>query len=274
MIRALSIPAAGIAAISAALSVAIPGKSLADNARPATNFVAAGAAAVPDYPGAERYQPAPFVAGRFQYADQFVLSAAGTGLELDLLGPRSRGRWIAGPTLRFDPGREDVDNTAVAALDEVDPTIEGGAFAGVRWTGLLAADDALTLKVTGLGDLGDGHDGFRVTPSVDYARNVADAVRLGVSAGLVFADDAYQSAFFDVAAEDSAVSGLSAFDADGGINAVDFGLRLSYRIAPEWGLLGRIGYTRLLGDAADSPVVETAGSPDQLFAGLALAYWF
>lgn len=49
---------------------------------------------------------------------------------------------------------------------------------------------------------------------------------------------------------------------------------LDYNLTENWGLTGRLGYKRLLGDAADSPLVEDRGSADQLSTGLFVNYKF
>jgi len=45
-----------------------------------------------------------------------------------------------------------------------------------------------------------------------------------------------------------------------------------FSFSENWHLSGGVVYTRLLGDAADSPVVDDRGSKDQIFAGLGIAY--
>ena len=42
--------------------------------------------------------------------------------------------------------------------------------------------------------------------------------------------------------------------------------------AEHWGLLVRARYARLLGNAADSPIVKDGGSADQFFIGAGIFY--
>ena len=48
----------------------------------------------------------------------------------------------------------------------------------------------------------------------------------------------------------------------------------SRQLTPTWGVYGYAKYDRLVGDAADSPVVARYGSRSQPSAGLALTYTF
>ena len=79
------------------------------------------------------------------------------------------------------------------------------------------------------------------------------------------------STFFDVRAGDSAQSGPAAFDADAG-----FDLRLTLGVVvpvtEHWLVGAGVMFMRLVGDAADSPTADDAGSPDQISGGLGAAY--
>jgi outer membrane protein len=47
-----------------------------------------------------------------------------------------------------------------------------------------------------------------------------------------------------------------------------------YPLSKRWGLYGFVGYDRLIGDAAESPLVRQSGSPDQASFGIALTHVF
>jgi outer membrane protein len=46
------------------------------------------------------------------------------------------------------------------------------------------------------------------------------------------------------------------------------------QLTPRWGIYSYAKYDRLVGDAADSPIVRQFGSRDQFSGGLALTYTF
>ena len=56
---------------------------------------------------------------------------------------------------------------------------------------------------------------------------------------------------------------------DAGLTAV-----LIHPLNKNWSVTGFAGYSRLMGDAADSPFVKDNGSPDQVMGGLGLSYTF
>jgi outer membrane scaffolding protein for murein synthesis (MipA/OmpV family) len=49
---------------------------------------------------------------------------------------------------------------------------------------------------------------------------------------------------------------------------------LTYQFAGNWSATGLVRYTRLLGDAEDSPVTDDAGDENQVFSGLLINYTF
>ena len=69
----------------------------------------------------------------------------------------------------------------------------------------------------------------------------------------------------------ASAAGLPVFDADAGIKDVVFGLSSDVPVTPDWTLKLGGRYTRLLGDAAESPVVE---DEDQFSGSIGLTYRF
>jgi len=91
---------------------------------------------------------------------------------------------------------------------------------------------------------------------------------------VTWADHRYHDAYFSVAPADSAPSGLPAYDAGAGIQAVGVTAGLVTQLTRRWGIYSYAKYDRLAGDAADSPIVRRYGSRDQLSGGIALSYTF
>ena len=65
-------------------------------------------------------------------------------------------------------------------------------------------------------------------------------------------------------------TGLAALDPDGGIYAVGGIANFTHRLGRNWGVQAYAGYDRLVGDAADSPIVRAFGSRDQFSGGAGL----
>jgi outer membrane protein len=49
---------------------------------------------------------------------------------------------------------------------------------------------------------------------------------------------------------------------------------ITHQLSRSFGIYGYAGYDRLIGDAADSPIVRLRGSPDQFSGGVALYFSF
>ena len=79
------------------------------------------------------------------------------------------------------------------------------------------------------------------------------------------------TSFFGVSAAQSINSGLPEYRPDAGFKDVYVGATASIDLTDRWTLLLMGRYSRLVGDAADSPIVETE---NQFYGGAALSYKF
>ncbi len=79
---------------------------------------------------------------------------------------------------------------------------------------------------------------------------------------------------FGISPAAAARSGLAAFDADAGFGSVGMTLAVSYALSPSWTVTLYDTYGRLVGDAAESPIVTTIGSRNQNVLGVSLEYTF
>ncbi len=80
--------------------------------------------------------------------------------------------------------------------------------------------------------------------------------------------------FFSIDADNAARSGLRQFEADAGIKDVGFRAFLTYSFSERWSATGVGIYQRLLNDAADSPVTDDEGDPNQFFGGVLVSFKF
>jgi outer membrane protein len=82
------------------------------------------------------------------------------------------------------------------------------------------------------------------------------------------------SSYFGIDAADAARSGLDQFNADEGFKDVSVGGALTYSFLERWSVAVLGSYTRLIGDAEDSPVVDDVGDANQFFGGALINYRF
>ena len=69
--------------------------------------------------------------------------------------------------------------------------------------------------------------------------------------------------YFGVSTAQAAASGYPVFRPGAAFKDVSLSLSGNYAIAPRWSVVGSAGYKRLMGGAADSPLVRLAGSASQ-----------
>jgi len=236
-----------------------------------TGYAALGVFATPEYEGSEDLQAVPLLAARLQY-NQFYIENRGLGLQANVSPYRAVE---FGPAFSFRFGRDDdVDNDTIAQLSEIDDAFEAGGFVKVPFNNVLTERDELALNLSVLTDVSNAHDGTIVTFGPSYSYAMTPRFRLTTSASASYADDNYMETYYNITAADSGASGLNQFEAEGGIKDVSLTFVGNYAINQRWGVLGLVSYERLVGDAADSPIVDDEGTENQFRFGLAASYRF
>ena len=228
------------------LAALVPGASLAQGV--VLDFAPrVGVAVTPAYPGASEYELGPdlgFSLGRAQLGGSLGF---GSGYE------RQLGFGFK-PSIGFIGERDSSEYDEIDGLGDVDAALElgvGGVFRGEAYQVF--------------GDLRrgfGGHEGVVLDIGADYVARPTRRLTITAGPRATFADDTYASTYFDVSAAESAVSGLGAYDADGGIVSAGVEAVATYRLGDDWAVEGGVTYDRLIGDAGDSSIVE-AGSEDQ-----------
>jgi len=171
----------------------------------------------------------------------------------------------AGPILSWSGGRDEDDNDKLEGLGDVDGSIEAGGFISYR-------KKPLRFKLEARHDIDSGHEGGLVELSVGTPLPFKKQPILA-SLGVTWASDDYMESFFGVSSKQSANSGLKRYDADAGIKDISLSLTTGYKIPShcDWRLSGKVEYKRLVGDAADSPIVV---EKNQFMAGIGITYHF
>lgn len=232
-----------------------------------SGFLGIGPAFVPEYAGAESSTIVPFLLGDLEYGPHF-LQLRGLTLRANVVPSR---RIVAGPLIRLNSGRDgDVDSDRVARLDEIDAAVEAGGFLAIRFGGDARGQGQVELSLTATGS----ENGFLGTAGISYAALRSRSFFINVDAELNYADGKYTRTYFGVTQPEALRSGLPDYRPGGGLRDVGLGLTLGYQFSRHWGLTGRLAYSYLLGDAADSPIVDREGSRSQLLGGIALSYRF
>lgn len=232
-----------------------------------------GAGVAPDYEGSDEYRFVPLPSFDARY-EGFGIRTSRLGVEADLIPYQG---FELGPVVRYNMGRDNVRDDVVDLLPEVDGSVELGGYigAGIPLSVLGGGSDTILFgKLSGVQGLGGGHGGAVFEASVGFIAPVTSDLTLITSLSSSYMSSDYADAFFSVSPAGAAASGLAAYDASAGFKDVGASLILRKAWTENWSTTLIGSYTRLVGQAADSPVVADRGSADQFFAGLSLGYRF
>jgi outer membrane scaffolding protein for murein synthesis (MipA/OmpV family) len=225
--------------------------------------VGLGAQFVPNYPGADNHSIGPVVdVAMTRGSKPFDFEAPDESFGPSLL---KEGGLEIGPALNFESSRTAKD--VGAAMDKVPFTFEAGAFVEYEFSPKFRFR---TEARKGLG----GHDGLIGQAGVDFVARDGDEWLFSVGPRVTVSDGRYHRAYFGVTAPESVRTGLAVYRPGGGIQAVGATAGFLTQLSRRIGIYSYAKYDRLVGDAADSPVVRSFGSRDQFSGGLALTYTF
>ena len=258
------------------VTAGLPSLSIAENLNAAKSFtgkqkaqnqgdwdvsLGAGAIVSPEYEGGEDYEVLPIPYIDVKYKDRVSFNPF-SGLRFNALANENIK---AGVGLGADFGRDEDDADRLRGLGDIDPTVEGLLFAEYTMGKASAG-------VTFAQDLGDGHEGYTIEAEAGYMFPLMQYntfIRPSIST--TYAGDDYMQSFFGVDNAQSVRSGLNNFDAEAGFKDVAVNLFASYKVTENWAVNGILQYKQLLGDAADSPIVEEEG---QITGGTFVSYKF
>lgn len=201
------------------------------------------------------------------YGDTFFLTGMTAGANL-FKHTTAQGLSIsAGPLLGLRRGRDESDNAALAGLGDIDRALDAGAFVRLRKGGWQARADVRK-------DVSNGDGGTTVNLSGGYGMPVAQGLRLRANLDASWASTAYMNTFYGIDATQSANSGIRQYDAGAGFRSVGASLKADYAFNREWGAFASLRYKRLVGNAADSPIVADFGSASQVTTSVGIKYRF
>lgn len=163
-----------------------------------------------------------------------------------------QGGFDVGPVVGYRFGRDEDVSDKLTGLGDVDGGLVVGGFAAYTMGGF-SVDGAVSSQVTG-----DGDYGVTAEIAAGYEHSLTDRVTLGGRVMADYASDDYMDQYFSISAAQAANSaeGYSAFDAGAGFKSVGADLSLSFAATDRLSLRTSAGYSRLIGDAADSPISE------------------
>ncbi len=209
-----------------------------------------GVASTPEYFGADAYQVGPDLGFRLNRANLGLLNFGGDEDEERTYGLGLRG------SFRYVGERDDADFSELEGLDDVDATFELGL--GVGYSTRLF--EAFADVRYGIG----GHESLVGELGADLKLQASDRLTFTAGPRMLLGSGDYAATYFSVSPDEAAASGgtFEAYDADGGVLSAGVEVGARYDLDGPWGIEGAVTYDRLVGDAADSPIVEQ-GDRDQ-----------
>ncbi len=220
----------------------------------------AGVAFGPEYMGADDFEITGFPIVSIRWRDRAFLNYnRGLGYTFRPFG------LATGPMVNYALDQDAEGD--ISALDDVD----GGFTAG--WF-LDYALGSVTLTLDGVQGVSGDNDGLLLTFGADYPIKLSSSWRFGIRPSVSYATEDYMDAFFGVSAAEAARSSFAAYTPDAGFRDVSVDLRAIYAWDRNWQVVGLLRLGFLLGEAADSPIVDIAGDAFQISTGLGVAYRF
>ena len=234
------------------------------------NMAGIGAGVVPDYVGSDDYTfaAAPAFYYKFGNSNRYV-DWWGIFGAVNLIDSQT---WSAGPTLQFRPGRKDVDDAVVSRMSEIDNSWDAGLYAGYQYINTQGVPWMARVSVGAQWNLNNEYDGTYWWASSQFFFPLSEVLFVGLGGGIGGGGSSFNQTYFGVSPANAAASGLPVYSPGGGLSNVYVWPALMWRFHPNW--IGAVGgmYSRVTGDAGDSPVVRDRGDANQWIGGVGIAY--
>lgn len=240
-----------------------------------TIAIGGGALLSPNYLGDDAYSLAAVPYIRVTNGERFVASIQ-EGVKYSIINGK---RFRAGPRASVEFGRQEDGGGAfriagertsdLVGLGDIDTSLSIGGFAELDFGNFTASAN--------LGKAVTGHKGLSGEITVNYngrIRREGPPIIYTFGPRINFADDKYQNRLFGINPTQSNASGLTEFQASGGVVSYGAAMTVIVPITDNVATTLIGSYTRLTGDAARSPLVRERGSRDQGFLGLVMTYSF
>jgi MipA family protein len=227
-------------------------------ARPAETAIRAGAVLITSraYDGSDE-QKVSVLPGIFLQASNglFADPLNGVGYSFQPLGDLQYGLRI-----NLESGRSVEDN--LPGFEKIKVRLNPGAYANYNVNDKLTLRSALRLGV------GDGADGSLVHLGGSYKVFQAGFFGVSLNAHVKYANSSYLQSYFGVNAAQSASSGLKAYQPKAGFAAAKVSLTAATPLSREVFVFVNASVQRLLGDAANSPIVKSKTQPGAFIGGV------
>jgi len=249
-----------------------------------TYSIGAGVIYQPDYVGSDEYEamPLPLASVAWENDSQIGHGIGIYNAELSVIDGLQIQTYRNGYdshevqlSLGVKPefGRDEDDNDALRGMGDIDPHAIGSLIIeyGPKEK---KSKNFITGSVEVDADITGQTDG--ITASAGIALNHAVGERMLISHGpeVQWANKDYMQAYFGVDSTQAARSAYNQYNPDSGIQGVKYKVSAQYRYSESIGIVMIGQYEKLLGDAADSPLVDQEGNDNQFSIIAGVSYKF
>jgi MipA family protein len=165
-----------------------------------------------------------------------------------------------GLRLTADQGRNESRASTLRGMGDVDGAAEGGAFFNY------SLPQGLVLTSSVRYGAGNNSKGLVVDLGASYSTEIAPKWHMAAGAGITLANAHYMQSFFGVTRAQSAASGYTVHTTGSGTLDVRAHVALTYSIDQKTSVTAALSTSRLLGDAADSPLSRKQASESGVLA--------
>lgn len=219
----------------------------------------------PTYYGAKTYSAVPFPSFEFRRAGQPAnFESPDDGFNFALFGNH---QFKAGLVGQYRSGRYNSSEADLYGIDSIPWAFEAGGF--VEYWPL----DKLRTRVSVMHGV-KGNFAWSGEVQADWVEKLQPWT-FSIGPRLEFGDAKFVNTYFGVSQQEADVNGLvTPYDPGGGITGLGGLAMAAYKFNDNWATSVYGKYERLVGDAADSPIVKNLGSPNQAQIGVTLSYTF
>ncbi len=248
-------------------------------------LIGAGAGFKPRYEGSDEYRAFPIPIISYDSGESGPDRVDFRSLDDIRFYALPYGNFSVGPLAGYTFGRDESDSNRLRGLGDIDGGLIVGGFASYRFveenTVSWSADIGISAQVTGdafdtarFAGLGSNDFGYEADFSLSGKYDVNERLNVAMRLGAVYASDDFMQTHFGVtnaqaAAANALGNTINTFDANSGFKNVYFNIKTTFELTDTIQLRAGLGYSRLLGDASDSPITE---NENQFSGSLGAAY--
>lgn len=216
------------------------------------NFaIGGGVGYAPTYEGSDEYHVLPIPVVSIDYKKGLFFANVRNGIGSF---PLQGKNYKVGASVAYASGRkEDDDNKNLHGMGDLDASATANLLAEYNF-GPVQLSGKVKTGIT-------GDFGTTVESNLGTRHSLTDKIILSGSVGLIWADEDHMNNRFGVSSSQSTASGYSQYDAGAGIKSAGFSVGATYLLTEKWNVNFTFKGDKLLGDAADSPIVKNEFVP-------------